>query len=174
MLRSMFVRPEDIGALLKSSKYLARVFKRGDTQEAISLLGATLHEKTVLGVEKNDGIIRQDVPKKSDLFCRSRTFCTGRHHGYAAGFKSSTWPLFPCAKEVLQDTTGLQVWKKNWRIKDPLEFKLNVDGPDDAGMETDETLAETRELLTTIKNKIKSITQINVTPDHLGRTLPGV
>ncbi|MEZ4603160.1 MAG: hypothetical protein R2861_07075 [Desulfobacterales bacterium] len=50
-----------------------------------------------------------------------------------------------------------------------MEFKLNVDGPD-AGMETDETLAETRELLTTIKNKIKSInTQINGTQDHLGR-----
>ena len=170
VLRSMFVRPEDIGALLKSSKYLARVFNRGDAQEAISLLGATLHEKTVLGVEKNDGIIRRDVPKKVIYFADHELFAPAGTMA-ACRFQIKHLALVSLCQEVLQDTTGLQVWKKELEDqKTLLEFKLNVDGPDDAGMETDETLAETRELLTTIKNKIKSInTQINVTQDHLGR-----
>jgi hypothetical protein len=169
-LRSMFVSPEEILTLLKSSKYLARVFTRGDTEEAVALLGAALHEKTVLGVEKNDGIIRRDVPKKVVYFANHELFAPAVNMA-ACRFQIKHLALVSLCQEILQDTSGLQAWKKELEDqKNLLEFKLNADLPDDTGLETDETIAETKQVLTDIRNKIKSInTQIMVTPDHLGR-----
>jgi len=174
-LRSLFVRPEEIFTLLKSSKYLARVFKHGDTEEALALLGAALHEKTVFGIEKNDGIIRRDVPKKAVYFENHELFAPAGTMA-ACRFQIKHLALVSLCQTVLQDTTGLQEWKKELEDQENLlAFKLNASGPEDDSLsddspETDETIAETRELLTDIRNKIKSInTQINVTPDHLGR-----
>lgn len=170
VLQSMFVKPEEIDFVLKSSKYLNRYFKTTGAAEAVALLTATLKEKTVFGIEKNDGMIRRDVPKKAvyfeghEIFGPARTIEDSR-------FRLKHLALISLCRQVVQNTTGLESWKKELEEQQNLlEFKLHPRMHSDQSEEKDEKAPETAQLLSDIKSKIKSINnQINVTEAHLDR-----
>lgn len=170
-LQSMFVKPEEIIYLLKSSKYLKRYFNDTDADAAYALLAATLNEKTVFTIEKNGDLLRRDVPRKAVYFADHEIFAPAPAID-ACQFKIMHLALISLCRQVVQDTSGLQAWKKELEDqKNLLEFKLNAGSPDsDTNKETEETIQETKDLLTDIASKIKSInSQINVTDEHLQR-----
>ena len=170
VLQSMFVKPEEIDFVLKSSKYLNRYFKNTGAGEAVALLTATLRKKTVFGIEKNDGMIRRDVPKKAIYFEGHQIFAPDRTIEDSR-FRLKHLALISLCRQVVQNTTGLEAWKKELEEQQNLlEFKLHPRTHSDQSAEKDEEAPETAQLLSDIKDKIKSINnQINVTEEHLNR-----
>ena len=161
-----FLNPEEIISLLKSNKDLQSVLSQAANTEVFALLSSTLQKKTVLGTEKTGEIFRRDVPKRSVSFDNHQIIAPARTISESQ-FIIKRLALNSLCGQLFKETADMQVWKKELEEQQALlEFKLSAERT--PGTQAD--FKETEQILSDIKNKVRSINnQVNVTDEHLTR-----
>ena len=153
VLNAMFVDSNEIRETLQGAKPLVRFFKRPGETEAVALLTAAWHEKTVFGTAKDGEIVRRGVRQRAISFADHKLLVPASDLSKAKSALLQEALVFMCG-QTFGETQDLKQWQAELeKQRDLLTFKIQPSH----GRASDEEYIEEKRVLDDINQKIRSI-----------------
>ena len=161
-LNILFNNEQDITDLIKNSKHLRAFFETQGRMEAVALLEAEWHQKTIMGVDNDGGVIKRDVPRTAFFFENHSLHDIGATLTEARE-RFCFRILGQLVSTVAEEIEGLRQWCRDLENeRDMLKLRLRHAAGSGAP-------ADARTLLTEIETKIRGLKrQMGSRDDQLG------
>lgn len=169
ILNILFNDGQDIADLLEKSRNIGAFFEKENRPEAVALIEADWHQKTIMGVESEGDVIKRDVPQTVFFFDNHSLQDIGATLAEAKE-RFCFRMLGELISKVAEEIEGLRQWRRELENeRDLLKLRLkHVDAvPAGAGRGADGH-ADARALLIKIEDKLQDLKrQLGTRDDQL-------